>query len=83
MHSAENVCNGKGTAPAPPAAGALSGEEARLVRAVKAQYQRRGGFVRIFPSLNSWQKYSQYLGKLSYVYCFRTVSVDLLQRSIV
>ncbi|XP_037876384.1 tubulin polyglutamylase TTLL5 isoform X1 [Bombyx mori] len=69
VHSAENVCNGKGNAaapaPAPAAAGALSGEEARLVRAVKAQYQRRGGFVRIFPSLNSWQKYSQYLDPVS------------------
>ncbi|XP_050551520.1 uncharacterized protein LOC118275730 isoform X1 [Spodoptera frugiperda] len=39
----------------------LTGEELRLVRAVRAQYARRGGFVRIFPSQNSWQKYSQYL----------------------
>ncbi|KAH9642967.1 hypothetical protein HF086_013528 [Spodoptera exigua] len=37
----------------------LTGEELRLVRAVRAQYARRGGFVRIFPSQNSWQKYSQ------------------------
>ncbi|CAH1637922.1 unnamed protein product [Spodoptera littoralis] len=41
--------------------GSLTGEELRLVRAVRAQYARRGGFVRIFPSQNSWQKYSQYL----------------------
>ncbi|XP_052756672.1 tubulin polyglutamylase TTLL5 isoform X1 [Galleria mellonella] len=43
----------------------LSGEELRLVRAVRAQYARRGGFVRIFPSQNSWQKYSQYLDPVS------------------
>lgn len=42
---------------------ALTGEELRLVRAVRAQYGRRGGFVRIFPSQDSWQKYSQYLGE--------------------
>ncbi|KAJ8723679.1 hypothetical protein PYW07_007659 [Mythimna separata] len=73
VHSAENVCvRGKpraaeGGAPAAAAQGAgaalaaLTGEELRLVRAVRAQYARRGGFVRIFPSQNSWQKYSQYL----------------------
>ncbi|XP_060805207.1 uncharacterized protein LOC106137883 [Amyelois transitella] len=72
VHSAENVCltrkpNGGGSAgqtgPAPVGANgaALTGEEMRLVRAVRAQYARRGGFVRIFPSQNSWQKYSQYL----------------------
>ncbi|XP_053613829.1 probable beta-tubulin polyglutamylase isoform X3 [Plodia interpunctella] len=75
VHSAENVCvtrkptNGSGSsgpqAGAPPSVGAngaaLTGEEMRLVRAVRAQYARRGGFVRIFPSQNSWQKYSQYL----------------------
>ncbi|XP_047993914.1 tubulin polyglutamylase TTLL5 [Leguminivora glycinivorella] len=34
-------------------------------RAVRAQYARRGGFVRIFPSQNSWQKYAQYLDPVS------------------
>lgn len=75
MHSAENVFvrgknhSGPTPAPAPQAVaaaaglGTLTGEELRLVRAVRAQYARRGGFVRIFPSQNSWQKYSQYLGK--------------------
>ncbi|KAG6441981.1 hypothetical protein O3G_MSEX002135 [Manduca sexta] len=70
VHSAENVCvrgksnsvngqaNGQGQG---PLAGVLTGEELRLVRSVRAQYARRGGFVRIFPSQNSWQKYSQYL----------------------
>ncbi|KAJ8714240.1 hypothetical protein PYW08_007860 [Mythimna loreyi] len=74
VHSAENVCvrgkgrsseGGAGTGAAAQGAGAalasLTGEELRLVRAVRAQYARRGGFVRIFPSQNSWQKYSQYL----------------------
>ncbi|XP_047034170.1 tubulin polyglutamylase TTLL5 [Helicoverpa zea] len=72
VHSAENVCvRGKRAAAdtsagaaGPAGAGALAaltGEELRLVRAVRAQYARRGGFVRIFPSQNSWQKYSQYL----------------------
>ncbi|KAL0868898.1 hypothetical protein ABMA27_007236 [Loxostege sticticalis] len=73
VHSAENVFvrgknhSGPTPAPAPPAVaaaaglGTLTGEELRLVRAVRAQYARRGGFVRIFPSQNSWQKYSQYL----------------------
>lgn len=62
VHSAENVCprGAKG------AGGSnMTGEEARLVRAVKAQYYRRGGYVRIFPAQNSWQKYSQYLDPVS------------------
>ncbi|XP_075982485.1 tubulin tyrosine ligase-like 5 isoform X2 [Anticarsia gemmatalis] len=71
VHSAENVCVRGKRASTDSAAGgagggagaalALTGEELRLVRAVRAQYARRGGFVRIFPSQNSWQKYSQYL----------------------
>nr|XP_049704461.1 uncharacterized protein LOC110379252 isoform X2 [Helicoverpa armigera] len=72
VHSAENVCVRGKRAAADTSAGtagttgsgalaALTGEELRLVRAVRAQYARRGGFVRIFPSQNSWQKYSQYL----------------------
>ncbi|XP_045537693.1 uncharacterized protein LOC106708604 isoform X2 [Papilio machaon] len=72
VHSAENVCvrrgagagagAGAGGAGAGAGAGAgLAGEELRIVRAVRAQYARRGGFVRIFPSQNSWQKYAQYL----------------------
>ncbi|XP_046971101.1 tubulin polyglutamylase TTLL5 isoform X1 [Vanessa cardui] len=71
VHSAENTCvrgkagaAGAGSAAAGAAGvagGALTGDELRLVRAVRAQYARRGGFVRIFPSQNSWQKYAQYL----------------------
>ncbi|XP_072929682.1 tubulin polyglutamylase TTLL5 [Epargyreus clarus] len=52
---------GAGGLAAAGSAALLTGEELRLVRAVRAQYARRGGFVRIFPSQNSWQKYSQYL----------------------
>ncbi|XP_063539520.1 tubulin polyglutamylase TTLL5 [Cydia strobilella] len=67
VHSAENVCagrtNNKSSGQTEPAA--LTSEELRLVRAVRAQYARRGGFVRIFPSQNSWQKYAQYLDPVS------------------
>ncbi|CAG5004192.1 unnamed protein product [Parnassius apollo] len=34
---------------------------------MRAQYAWRGGFVRIFPSQNSWQKYAQYLELLAEV----------------
>ncbi|XP_061384346.1 tubulin polyglutamylase TTLL5 isoform X1 [Danaus plexippus] len=72
VHSAENACvrnksggpgagAGSGVPGAGPLGNLLTGEELRIVRAVRAQYARRGGFVRIFPSQNSWQKYSQYL----------------------
>ncbi|RVE53857.1 hypothetical protein evm_001519 [Chilo suppressalis] len=77
VHSAENVfvrgknnsnsnTNGQSTGNGTGAGlGTLTGEELRLVRAVRAQYARRGGFVRIFPSQNSWQKYAQYLDPVS------------------
>ncbi|KAJ0173465.1 hypothetical protein K1T71_010614 [Dendrolimus kikuchii] len=70
VHSAENVCvrgksnsltNGQTNGHSQGNPLALTGEELRMVRAVRGQYARRGGFVRIFPSQNSWQKYSQYL----------------------
>ncbi|KAJ2938520.1 hypothetical protein O0L34_g13016 [Tuta absoluta] len=67
VHSAENVFVRGGKVSSPTTqhsnsgTGVLTGEELRLVRAVRAQYARRGGYVRIFPSQNSWQKYSQYL----------------------
>lgn len=34
----------------------------KLIKNVNAQFERRGGFVRIFPTIDSWAKYSQYLG---------------------
>ncbi|CAB3248718.1 unnamed protein product [Arctia plantaginis] len=55
------VGSGAGVGSGASSLAALTGEELRLVRAVRAQYGRRGGFVRIFPSQDSWQKYSQYL----------------------
>ncbi|CAG9765974.1 unnamed protein product [Ceutorhynchus assimilis] len=36
-------------------------EETRVIRNAQAQFERRGGFVRIFPAADSWAKYSQYL----------------------
>lgn len=66
VHSAENMSTGRRSYTASGASSLpLTGEEARLVRAVRAQYARRGGYVRIFPSQNSWQKYAQYLDPVS------------------
>lgn len=39
----------------------LSAEEIRILKNVKSQYSRRGGFVRIFPTQDSMQRYGQYL----------------------
>ncbi|KAK9884002.1 hypothetical protein WA026_004937 [Henosepilachna vigintioctopunctata] len=39
----------------------LSPEELRYVKMAKLQFSRRGGFIRIFPAIDSWAKYSQYL----------------------
>ncbi|XP_043526231.1 tubulin polyglutamylase TTLL5 isoform X5 [Frieseomelitta varia] len=39
----------------------LTTEQQRIVASAKAQFERRGGFVRIFPSPKSWEMYSQYL----------------------
>ncbi|KAL1514075.1 hypothetical protein ABEB36_003396 [Hypothenemus hampei] len=36
-------------------------EETRIIKNAQAQFARRGGFVRIFPAVDSWAKYSQYL----------------------
>lgn len=39
----------------------LSAEEIRILKNVRAQHSRRGGFVRIFPTQDSMQRYGQYL----------------------
>lgn len=39
----------------------LSAEELRIVRNARAQYARRGGFARIFPTEDSTQKYGNFL----------------------
>ena len=37
--------------------GALSAEEAAVLRETKEEHDRRGGYVRIFPSYHSWELY--------------------------
>lgn len=39
----------------------LTSDEIKLVKMAKAQFERRGGWVRIFPTADSWLRYSQYL----------------------
>ena len=46
----------------------LSSEQRRIVASARAQFERRGGFVRIFPTLKSWQMYSQYLGTFLFIF---------------
>ena len=50
----------------------LSAEEVKIVRRTKEEYSRRGGWVRIFPSPDSWELYGLAI-KLHYIYlvfCF-------------
>ncbi|XP_050404221.1 tubulin polyglutamylase TTLL5 [Patella vulgata] len=44
-----------------PALAGLSGEEIKILRRVKEEESRRKGWVRIFPSADSWDTHSQYL----------------------
>lgn len=39
----------------------LTSEEVRIVKAAKSQYARRGGFIRIFPVVDSMQKYGMFM----------------------
>ncbi|XP_013422025.1 tubulin polyglutamylase TTLL5 isoform X2 [Lingula anatina] len=39
----------------------LSAEDGRTLRRVKEEYSRRGGWVRIFPTADSWDLYSQFM----------------------
>ncbi|XP_057199528.1 tubulin polyglutamylase TTLL5 isoform X2 [Triplophysa rosa] len=39
----------------------LTAEEVKVVRRVQEEYERRGGFVRIFPTADTWELYSDYL----------------------
>eukprot|EP00079_Xenopus_tropicalis_P028542 XP_012823512.1 PREDICTED: tubulin polyglutamylase TTLL5 isoform X1 [Xenopus tropicalis] len=39
----------------------LSIEELKILRRVQDEYERRGGFVRIFPRHNTWQLYGSFL----------------------
>lgn len=40
-----------------PSCGGLSAEQAAIVRESREEYARRGGFVRIFPTEDSWELY--------------------------
>lgn len=40
-------------------------EEAKLMRIVRDQFNRKRGFVRIFPAADTWTKYSKYLGTVA------------------
>ena len=39
----------------------LTGEEIKIVRRAKEEFQRRCGWIRIFPSPDSWELYSSYM----------------------
>ncbi|XP_018327942.1 tubulin polyglutamylase TTLL5 isoform X2 [Agrilus planipennis] len=43
----------------------LTPEESRIIKSARAQFERRGGFVRIFPTIDSWAKYSCFLDTIS------------------
>lgn len=47
--------------PAKKALSLLSSEETKIVKSAKSQHERRGGFVRIFPTVNSILKYGAFL----------------------
>ncbi|CAH1975002.1 unnamed protein product [Acanthoscelides obtectus] len=73
VHSAENLHNmhssvggprfssTSGVQSAASSIPQLNGEEARIVKMATSQFKRRGGFIRIFPAVDSWSRYSQYL----------------------
>ncbi|XP_035023314.1 tubulin polyglutamylase TTLL5 isoform X1 [Hippoglossus stenolepis] len=39
----------------------LTAEETKVLRRIKEEYERRGGFIRIFPTAETWELYSGYL----------------------
>uniref|UniRef100_A0A3P8UFV8 Tubulin tyrosine ligase-like family, member 5 n=1 Tax=Cynoglossus semilaevis TaxID=244447 RepID=A0A3P8UFV8_CYNSE len=39
----------------------LTAEEVKVLRRIKEEYERRGGFIRIFPTAETWELYSGYL----------------------
>ncbi|KAM9354865.1 tubulin polyglutamylase TTLL5 [Pholidichthys leucotaenia] len=39
----------------------LTAEEVKVLRRIKEEYERRGGFIRIFPTADTWEQYSGYL----------------------
>ncbi|XP_029157005.1 tubulin polyglutamylase TTLL5 isoform X2 [Nylanderia fulva] len=61
VQSAETLPQGKKNTNKSNRIKGLTSEQQRIVASAKAQFERRGGFVRIFPSPKSWELYSQYL----------------------
>lgn len=47
----------------------LTNEEKRMIHNAKAQFERRGGFIRIFPAAESWKRFSAYLDPVTGVPC--------------
>ncbi|XP_078797104.1 tubulin polyglutamylase TTLL5 isoform X3 [Oryzias latipes] len=39
----------------------LTSEEIKVLRRIKEEHERRGGFIRIFPTVETWELYSVYL----------------------
>ncbi|XP_029972263.1 tubulin polyglutamylase TTLL5 isoform X2 [Salarias fasciatus] len=39
----------------------LTAEEIKVLRRIKEEYERRGGFIRIFPTSDTWELYGGYL----------------------
>lgn len=39
----------------------LTAEEVKVLRRIKEEYERRGGFIRIFPTAETWELYSGYV----------------------
>ncbi|XP_023272967.1 tubulin polyglutamylase TTLL5 [Seriola lalandi dorsalis] len=39
----------------------LTAEEIKVLRKIKEEYERRGGFIRIFPTAETWELYGGYL----------------------
>ncbi|CAO1411784.1 unnamed protein product [Diamesa serratosioi] len=44
---------------------ALTVEELRIIKAARRQFERKGGFVRIFPTVDSMQKYGMFLDPIT------------------
>ncbi|KAJ4437028.1 hypothetical protein ANN_17161, partial [Periplaneta americana] len=51
----------------------LTPEENRIIKSVRAEFDRRGGFVRIFPSAESWKRYGYLLDPVTGITCTSAV----------
>ncbi|PSN31902.1 hypothetical protein C0J52_21196 [Blattella germanica] len=51
----------------------LSPEENRMIKTARAEFERRGGFVRIFPSAESWKRYGVFLDPVTGIPCTSAV----------